>query len=375
MRILPAALARIDRFVRRSIIGYFPPQFATRFYSHTREHFLKMLATVQPPVFIPPEHCNAECWGIRFQFPLFNAAGMFKNADGYSFCARMGAGAYLAGTVTRYPRYGNRRKGIRCPFLPYPRSAAASNWLGLPNLGYQVIARRIASIAKIPGCPIGISLAVPAELRGEAALAEYVAGLRLFESLETVDFIELNESCPNTEAEKEEWEQLWNRLEYIHHHFIRNRKRFVPLIVKFSNDLPITRVSSTIERLCDLQYDGVNFGNTSVQYSLHRTRIHPREQKYYDYFITNFGGGVSGMPLQNESLLRCKEAVRYLQAHPPAHEFHIIRTGGIFTADDVRESLNSGISLCQWYTGFFEQFALWSYRVYQKIAEQLSSEH
>jgi hypothetical protein len=47
--------------------------------------------------------------------------------------ARQGAGGWLAGSTTARPRAGN----AGTPFVPYPRSGAASNWLGLPNPGHR----------------------------------------------------------------------------------------------------------------------------------------------------------------------------------------------------------------------------------------------
>jgi hypothetical protein len=55
----------------------------------------------------------------------------------------------------------------------------------------------------------------------------------------------------------------------------------------------------------------------------------------------------------------------------PAHEFHVIRTGGISSADDILLSEKSGISLNQWFTGYFEGFAAKGHRLYQMIFNDL----
>jgi len=244
-------LARLDRWMRRLVVSTIPPALAVWFYSQTRRWFLERLVRAQPERYVPPTTAGVEYWGLRFQTPIFNAAGMFKDGRGYP-----------------------------------------------------------------------------------------------------------------TQTDREAWDLVWKRLEIVREKFLQKRKRFVPVVVKFSNDVPLSMVADIVAKLCDLGFDGVNFGNTSTNYLLHRERIHPREQRYYDFFVQNFGGGVSGRPLKEESLLRCLAAVEYLREHPPVHEFIVIRTGGILDAEDITESLQRGIHLCQWYTGYFEQFdfAFWVIR-------------
>ncbi len=363
-------LARLDRWLRRLVVGYCPPAFAVWLYSQTRQWYLRQFAALLPKRQALPPEVAVERWGLKFQTPIFNAAGVFKDGRGYMLAYRQGAGAFLAGTVTLYPRHGNRKGRYRQPFLSYPRSRAASNWLGLPNPGYQYVARQFQQFLPQPGCPRGVSLAAPDELALEEATAALIDGLFLFKEL-GVDFLEINESCPNTTATREEWAQVWKRLEIISDRFLRKRKRFVPVVVKFSNDVPLSMVSEIVEKLCDFGFDGVNFGNTSVDYATHRERLHPVEQPYYDFFVRMFGGGVSGRPLKEESLLRCVAAVEYVRQHPPAQEFVVIRTGGIEGAEDVRESLQKGIGLCQWYTGYFEQFAKVGHRLYRELVQRL----
>ena len=50
----------------------------------------------------------------------------------------LAAAAYLGGTGTWNARRGNEKDGIYLPFVPYPASHAASNWLGLPNDGDEI---------------------------------------------------------------------------------------------------------------------------------------------------------------------------------------------------------------------------------------------
>ena len=309
-------------------------------------------------------------WGIEFRSPIFNAAGLFKNGEGYSLVAREGAGAYLAGTATANPRAGNEREGIRLAFSPYPRSGAASNWLGLPNDGDEVIAGRLSAIAKVRGCPVGISVMGSPDYEGSERLNRLIAGMHRYLAA-NADFLELNESCPNTVHGKPQDEALRSRLEAIRDGFLSRRpgERPFPVIVKFSNDTPLEQVPELLKLLLELGFDGVNFGNTSVDYARHRNSIHEGERRLYDFFSTTFGGGVSGRPVKKDSLALVQGAKEYLNLHPPGREFHIIRTGGIENGSDVRESLAAGASLVEWYTGYFELFSKHGYGTYQKLIE------
>ncbi|RMH23248.1 MAG: hypothetical protein D6696_01165, partial [Acidobacteria bacterium] len=154
----PATLARWERRLR-PFVTRLPPALVVRLYAAGRRRFAAALARCRPPaVAVGEEHARV-LWGIRFRAPLLNAAGMFKNGDGYEVAARQGAGGFLAGTTTAAPRRGNERHGVVQPFAPCPRSGAALNWLGLPNDGHARVAARLAAIGRRDGCPVGASVA------------------------------------------------------------------------------------------------------------------------------------------------------------------------------------------------------------------------
>ena len=136
----------------RPALARLPPSVVVRLYSFARRRFLGSLARRPLRRRFEPRGQQRTLWGLRFRSPLFNAAGMFKNGEGHELAVGQGAGAYLAGTTTHRPRAGNRRRGVAQPFAPYPRSGAASNWLGLPNVGHRAVARRLDQLER-HGCP------------------------------------------------------------------------------------------------------------------------------------------------------------------------------------------------------------------------------
>lgn len=389
MAVFRSGAARLSSIeaVLRPVLVRLPPRLAVGLYSTGRRRFLGAFVHGRPrrPVEVPPA-LGRRLWGLDFRSPIGNAAGMFKSGAGYAAVAAQGAGSYLAGTTTATPRTGNRRKGIAGPFAPYPRSGAASNWLGLPNPGHAEIAARLAEVERVPGCPMGASLSAdPApEIPTERKIADLVAGLEAYEKA-GIDFLEINESCPNTEAAGSEdgeaqFEAMADRLWQVAEYFLSGRQRRLPVIVKLSTDTALGQVPRLLDLLLELGFDGVNFGNTSVAYGELRKSIAPAERRLYDYFVDTFGGGVSGRPLRALSLALVESAAEHLakvsgqapgQTEGGERELHIVRTGGVESAADVAESLSAGASLVQWYSGCFEAFARDGQDVYRCLYSRL----
>jgi dihydroorotate dehydrogenase len=358
-------IAKLDH-IARPVLTCLSPSIATQTYSSGRNVFLSAFFAEKPPYIKLPEELTCTLWEIEFRCGLMNAAGLFKNGEGYELSYRQGAGGYLAGTTTAHKRSGNSRNGVAKPFAPYPNSRAASNWLGLPNDGHAAVAKRLSDLPHYEGFPIGASLMTAPESSGEAALEELVEGMRLYDRA-GVRFLEINESCPNVAHGSSAFEAIVERLEYVSTHFLKKRLRHLPVVVKFSTDAAMTDVPRLIDALITLGYDGINFGNTSTQYQQHRPHIHPADHAVYDYFTQTFGGGISGEPLRTLSLELVRAAKKHVDSLKLPHEFHIIRTGGIAASGDLEQSFEAGASLSQWYTGLFEQFAAHGHRLYAHI--------
>ena len=368
----PELLAKIDQRLRPLLVRLLPPKTATSLYSRGRKCFLQKLERDVPPPREVPKDLETVLWGITFRSPLFNAAGMFKNGEAYELCAAQGAGAYLAGTSTAAPRVGNERNGIELPFAPYPYSRSSSNWLGLPNAGDESVAARLSGVNRVDACPVGASLMGAPELDESERLERLVYGMELYRAAK-VDFIEINESCPNTESGRPQDDGLRKRLEYIASRFLveRGSDPIPPVLVKFSNDTEPAQVGPLIEMLVGLGYDGINFGNTSTQYQQYVSKVDKRDRKLFDYFVNNFGGGLGGALLKSASLSLVAEASSCIEAQQPSREFHIVRTGGVESAIDVAASLAAGASLVQWYSGYFENFSVRGHSLYHSLYREL----
>jgi dihydroorotate dehydrogenase len=377
--------ARLEGVFRPWLVRL-PAPLAVAVYSTGRRHFLHRLVASPPSPeagWSPPESLARTLWGLRFRTPVGNGAGMFKNGEGFALAAGQGAGWYLAGTTTGQPWRGNRwgarwagsLLGVAQPFAPYPRSAAASNWLGLPNDGTVVVAARLAHRLqgdRVPNMPVGASVAATPGLGEDAALTELVAGMETYAEA-GVDFLEINESCPNTEEGRPGDSALARRLEVVGERFLRRRSRSLPVVVKLSCDTAVEQIPELLTLLLDSGFDGVNFGNTSRDYPALRGAILPPEQRLFDFFTAHFGGGVSGRPLRQRSLDLVRASAADLAGRRLPREFHILRTGGIDSAEDVAAAQAAGASLCGWYTGYFEAFARHGHGVYQHLLEETES--
>ena len=369
-------LTKFDNIARPFLLK-FPSYIPTFIYSYSRKFFLKQMYSSLPKKSITlPSYVQRQFWGLNFQSNLFNAAGMFKDVWGYELSYRHGAGAFLCGTITPKPRKGNIKMGIKHPFIPLEKSKSAINWMGLPNIGIEIALQRISKIEKRIGCPIGISISAQPEDSEPKSIFELIDALKMIENSQ-VDFVELNESCPNVNHSNsiEKFGNLANnlveRLEIISKSFLRKRNRNLPVVVKFSNDTNPNQVDELVELLVNLGFDGINFGNTSTNYSELRELIDKDERKNFDFFTKNFGGGVSGLVLKDKSLNLCNKAIQKRNSLPLQREFVVIRTGGIQKWDELQNSNIIGVNLNQWFTGYFENFSKYGHYIYAKMYEKV----
>jgi dihydroorotate dehydrogenase len=364
-------LAKADKTFR-PIVNSLSAEMAVKLYSQGRKLFLKKLSNeiLNNRIRIPQEF-RQRLWEIDFYSPLFNAAGMFKYGEGYYTVAMQGAGAYLCGTTTAKARIGNIKNKIHHPFISYPKSNSASNWMGLPNYGHSYVAERIELLSKLPGCPIGASISPNPEDEFDSAVGGVIEGLNIYMSA-NADFAEINESCPNVihdcDIDSSGLDKnLINRLTAVSEKFLKNRNKNFPIIIKLSNDTNPDLLEPLIDLLLSLGYDGINFGNTSTDYSDIRKQLNKVDLKSFEYFITTFGGGVSGKVLKEKSYTLCQYANEYINKKQIANEFNIIRTGGIENISDINKSKEIGVKLNQWFTGYFDSFSSDGHHLYEKM--------
>lgn len=232
--------------------------------------------------------------------------------------------------------------------------------MGLPNKGHFATAKIIEQIPKQPGCPIGVSLAEdPNTIDNFAKIIELVEGMLAYERA-GADFIEINFSCPNVNNHANQCGALVEMQKYgnidevtvtnlalLAERFLNKRTRNIPVIAKYSNDIAENDIPPLIDLLIDLQFDGINIGNTTVKYSNYMPALHPADVPSFQRFIKMFGGGLSGNVLKSNSLHKCQIASQHINKKSLQKEFIVIRTGGIEDKNDIIASQNVGIKMNQ----------------------------
>ena len=368
----PKAILFMEHFLRPMIMQILGPEESVKFYSQKRKDFVYLFNRMKIDkayVPIPEDRKNLErkLWNITFRGPLMNSAGMSKNGELFNLFLRQGAAGFLGGTTTAKRRKGETANEVNQPFISLPYSGVAINKLALPNDGdemaYSNIVKMIEETKRFP-CPIGWSDALDDGIANEQKQMEkLVSGMKIYE--EMVDFLELDVSCPNINGFS--YGKAEKTLQYVGENFLNSRKRKIPVVPKFSLDVEKKDVPKILDALFKLGYDGINFGNTSTNYDFYREKIDSREKSFFDYFIKSFQGGISGKPLKERSLELCARAVEYKNAGKPNNEFHVIRTGGIENASDLIESDKAGISMNQFFTGYFPLLAVYGNDAFKKI--------
>ena len=360
----PSIISKLHH-VSQPILELLPLHWQVKLMSAGRQRFMKEFCLAMPEHnFIPDKKHAVTAWGLKFRTPLMNSAGMFKNGDGYDVVAALGAGGYIGGTSTANPRIGNVRNAIHLPFVTLPSSSIAINWLGLPNLGDELLANMLITKRKLAGCPIGWSVMRSPDYTEEDGMQLLINSLWKYHNNPQIDFIEINESCPNIRAGGG---NIINRLTMISEKFLKQRKRPLPIIVKLSNDITYASLDEILVAMIKLGFDGINLGNTSIDYLKVKQALGKKDLPLFEYFTRNYGGGVSGVVLQKTSLNLCAHAANKVAQLIPDYEFHIIRSGGVQHVDSIQQSLQNGATLMQWYTGFFTNYNRYGENIYREL--------
>lgn len=229
---LALGLARIDDRLRPALQTVLPAEAFIALYSASRTPFIHALsaasdsllahgASASPASVASNKRLSA--MGLAFRNDLGNSAGLDKDGSLLEFSYALGAGFTVVGTVLSEAHTGNVFSFLGGlwsgnAWTPLPQSGAALNSLGLPSKGVDAALHNIAAFrerhgiepqrahpkvgpiateATQPCFPIGLSIMGHPNHGSDAAkkLDGIVYCVR--RSLPLVDFIEINESCPN----------------------------------------------------------------------------------------------------------------------------------------------------------------------------------
>lgn len=273
-----------------------------------------------------------ELFGIRFKNPVGLAAGLDKDAKAFNELSALGFGFIEIGTLTPKAQPGNDKPRL----FRLPKDSALINRMGFNNEGVDAAVKRLKH--KNPGVIIGGNIGKNKITANEDANKDYEY---CFHALfDVVDYFVVNVSSPNTPnlralQDKEPLMALLNGLQVLNAQ--KNKRK--PILLKIAPDLTDSQLDDIIEIVANTKIDGIIATNTTIA----------REPLTYSKTeIEAIGmGGLSGKPLTKRST----EVIRYLKTKSN-NAFPVIGVGGIHSAEDAIEKLNTGADLIQLYTGF-----------------------
>lgn len=290
----------------------------------------------------PAPELAVEALGLRFPSPFGVAAGFDKDALAVVGLGNLGFGHVEVGTITALPQPGNERPRL----FRLVADRALINRMGFNNGGADAAAGRISRLSRrrhrpVLGVNIGKSRVTPVE----QATDDYVRSAKVLAP--HADYLVVNVSSPNTPGLRglQELDALAPLLEAV-----RQAADRTPLLVKIAPDLEDAEVVRICELVTRLGLDGIIATNTTISRS---GLVTPAAD------VEAIGaGGLSGAPLAARSFA----VLRLIREHVPA-SLCVISVGGVETAEDVQERLDSGATLVQGYTAFIYRGPLWARQV------------
>jgi dihydroorotate dehydrogenase len=306
---------------------------------------LKLLSLAQSlgllRFFVKPRiNSPTKVMGIEFPNMVGLAAGLDKNAEHIDALSQCGFGFVEVGTVTPLAQAGNEKPRL----FRLQEDNAIINRMGFNNIGVDALVDNIrASQWYKQGknrCVLGINIGKNKVTPLESAVDDYL--ICMARVYDYADYITINISSPNTPGLRELQHgegltALLTQLKTKQAELAKTHGRYVPLAVKIAPDLTSDEIRDIASRLVLVGIDGVIISNT--------TNSRPSTLKCQK--LAKEEGGLSGQPVFDLSTDILRKFIAELDGKLP-----VIAVGGISSADDALQKVNSGANLIQIYTGF-----------------------
>jgi len=289
----------------------------------------------------PSQNIETHFLNMKFKNPVGLGAGFDKNAKYLNELEALGFGHVEIGTVTPLAQDGNEKPRL----FRLPKDKALINRMGFNNEGADAIAKRLedwrnkkASVKEKYPMIIGGNIGKNKVTPNEDAWKDYAT---CFNKLHHwVDYFTVNVSSPNTPGLRALQDKDSLRKILLHLAMMNNGKaKAKPILLKIAPDLEKEQIDDVIELALEIKLDGIVATNTTIDRNHLKTPIKE---------VTDMGaGGLSGLPVKERST----QIVKYISDQTNG-QIPMIASGGIFTARDAKEKLESGASLVQIWTGF-----------------------
>ncbi|HEX8193654.1 MAG TPA: quinone-dependent dihydroorotate dehydrogenase [Allosphingosinicella sp.] len=264
--------------------------------------------------------------GLQFPNPAGLAAGFDKDAEAYDQMLGFGFGFVEVGTLTPRAQSGNPRPRL----FRLAADRAVINRMGFNNGGHAAAAARLAGRDRRRGI-VGVNVGANKDsASGDAAIADYVAGVEQMGPL--ADYLTVNVSSPNTPGLR----GLQDRgaLDALLAAVLAARHQSgPPVFLKVAPDLEPAAIDDIARVAIDRGIDALIVSNTSVS----RPELRSRH--------AGQSGGLSGAPLKTLALERLRDFRRATGGALP-----LVAAGGIENGVDAWHRIRAGASLVQLYS-------------------------
>jgi dihydroorotate dehydrogenase len=312
----------------------------------------------------PASSLQTTAFGVTFPSPFGLAAGFDKEGLGIEALTELGFGHVEVGTITGQAQPGNEKPRL----FRLIEDRAVINRMGFNNDGAAAVeprlkAARAALQRKHPNIRpvIGVNIGKSKVVELDDAVADYLISARSLAP--AADYLVVNVSSPNTPGLRllQDVQTLRPLLAAVGQEADKAAGRHVPLLVKIAPDLSDEDIDDVAKLALDLKLDGIIATNTTIG----RTGLKSPEAK-----VAACGaGGLSGAPLKRRSL----EVLRRLR-DATGGAVTLVAVGGVETAQDVQERLDSGATLVQGYTAFLYEGPFWAARINRELAKMRRAE-
>ena len=301
-----------------------------------RAHRLTIAALKLLPAGLPPKPdpvLSIRVAGLDFPNPVGLAAGFDKDAEVFDKMLGFGFGFAEVGTLTPLPQQGNAPPRL----FRLAEDRAVINRLGFNNGGQRAALARLANRHRAHGL-VGINVGANKEnAGGEAAISDYVAGVRAMAP--HADYLTINISSPNTPGLRALQDK--GALDALLAAVVEARNAVEvrpPIFLKVAPDLETQDVDDMSALAMAHGIDALIVANTTISrpplLSPHKTEA----------------GGLSGAPLKVLALQRLSDFRR-----ATGGAMALIAAGGIENGVDAFDRIRAGASLVQIYTAMVYQ--------------------
>ncbi|NUY39826.1 quinone-dependent dihydroorotate dehydrogenase [Wolbachia endosymbiont of Litomosoides brasiliensis] len=304
----------------RNLLFLLPPEVV---------HSLAIMALKRMPCRKPielPGSLSVNCFSNKFKSPVGLAAGFDKNAEVIRPMLSFGFGFIEAGTVTKYPQYGNAKPRI----FRLVKDQGVINKLGFNNKGVGYFLKQISE-TKLDDCILGINIGKNSASKDQ--VNDYVDLIKMVYGKSS--YIVLNISSPNTPNlrnlhSRQELSELLKSITLTRK--LIDSSESVPIMLKISPDINQQTKEDIAELALEYKIDGLTISNTTVS----RDNLHSHHDE---------SGGLSGRPLFKLSTELLNDMYKLTRG-----KILLIGCGGISSGADAYKKIKAGASLVQLYT-------------------------